>query len=103
MHGIVHQMSLLVWVPEWNARCGSGGRVHSCFWEHGLVIMSSLHWLHTMQCFVGMGVFAVRLGAGMLPPQLTVVRLLVVGNGGVCRVDLSCGQLMWVQLLWCEL
>jgi len=59
------------------------------------VVMLSLHQTHMMHFFVGMGVFAVRLGAGIWLPQHTVVRLLVVGNGGVW-VDLSCVQLMWI-------
>ena len=49
----------------------------------------SLCQMRTMHGFVGMVVFAVRLGAGILLPQHTVVRLLVVGNGGVW-VDLLC-------------
>jgi len=70
-----------------------GDGMHSYFEEHGLVV-SFLHQMHMLQSFVGVGVFAVRLGAGILLPQLTVVRLLVVGDGGVW-VDLLCVWLMW--------
>jgi len=62
--------------------------MQSCLKEHGGV-RSSLCQTCTMHGFVGMVVFAVRLGAGILLPQHTVVRLLVVGNGGVW-VDLLC-------------
>jgi len=78
-----------------------GDGMQNCFDECG-VVMLSLHQTCTMQCFVGVGVFAVRLGSRILLPQLTVVRLLVVGDGGVW-VDLLCGWFVWIQLLQCEL
>jgi len=81
------------WNGVWDVVVREG--VQSCFMGRGLVV-SSLRRTCTMRCFVGMGVFAVRLVTGIVLPQRTGMRLLGVENGGVW-VDLFCVWFMWIQ------